>query len=153
VLKKAEILFLNVHKRLPNIEKNEKIACWIGLWTGIFKLQNWRSCRFVWSWNMVINCSVIWSSVSIVSELWAEWLGFDSWQGWGLFLSTASTLALGPTQPPLPRVNQPEHEADHSHPSSAKIKNVWNYNFTLPYVFMVWCLIKHWKHLHGVVLS
>jgi hypothetical protein len=34
-------------------------------------------------------------------------------------------------------------EADHSPPSRAEVKNAWNYTSTLPYVFMVWCLVKH----------
>jgi hypothetical protein len=34
-------------------------------------------------------------------------------------------------------------EADHSSPSSAEVKNAWNYTLTPQYVFMGWCLIKH----------
>jgi hypothetical protein len=34
-------------------------------------------------------------------------------------------------------------ETDHSPPSSAEIKNAWSYTSTPPYVFIVWCLIKH----------
>jgi hypothetical protein len=70
-------------------------------------------------------------------------------------------MALGLTQPPIqwvPRAFTPEvqwlgHEADHSHPSSAKVKNAWSYASTSQYVFMAWCLIKQKIHLHGVVLS
>jgi hypothetical protein len=60
-----------------------------------------------------------------------EVLGFDSWQGLGIFLfTTVSRMALGPTQPPIQwvlgaislGVKQPGHEADHSPPSSAKVK-------------------------------
>jgi hypothetical protein len=29
----------------------------------------------------------------------------------------------------------------------------WSYNYTPPYIFMAWCLIKHRICLHGVVLS
>jgi hypothetical protein len=58
-------------------------------------------------------------------------LGFDFWQGLGIFLfTTMSRKALGPTQPPIqcvPRalfleVKQPGHEDDHSPPSSAEVK-------------------------------
>jgi len=41
----------------------------------------------------------------------------------------------------------------HSLPSSTEIKNAWSYTYALPYVFMVWCLVKYRMHLHGVVLS
>jgi hypothetical protein len=58
-------------------------------------------------------------------------LGFDSWRGLGIFLSTTtSRMALGPTQPPIQwvpealslGVKQLGHEADHSPPSSAEVK-------------------------------
>jgi hypothetical protein len=76
--------------------------------------------------------------------------GFKSRQGLGIFLfTTASRLALGPTQPPIQwvsralslRVNRPGREADHSPPSSAQVKTSWSYTST-PSV-----------RLHGVVLS
>jgi hypothetical protein len=35
------------------------------------------------------------------------------------------------------------HEADHSPPSSAKVKNAWSYTSTPQYVLMAWCLVKH----------
>jgi len=68
----------------------------------------------------------------------------------GIFLFTAvSTLALGPTQPPIwlvlravtLGVKQPKREADHSPPSSAKVKNEWIYTSTPP------------TRLHGVALN
>jgi hypothetical protein len=68
-------------------------------------------------------------------------LGFDSWQGLGIFLfTTTSRMALGPTQPPIQwvpgvlslGVMQLGHEANHSPPSSAKVKNVWSYTSTPP---------------------
>jgi hypothetical protein len=34
-------------------------------------------------------------------------------------------------------------EADHSASSSAEVKNVWSYTSTLPYILMVWFLIKY----------
>jgi hypothetical protein len=59
-------------------------------------------------------------------------------------------MALRPTQPPIqwvpgapfPRVKQPEREADHSTPTSAKVKKIWVYTSTPPYVFMAHCLIS-----------
>jgi hypothetical protein len=77
-------------------------------------------------------------------------LGFDSWRGLGIFLFTAvSSMALGPTQPPIQwvpgvlplAVKRPGREADHPPTSSAEVKNTWSYTST-PQI----CL-------HGVVLS
>jgi len=77
-----------------------------------------------------------------------DW-GFQSQYGLGTFpLTTAFRLVLKPMQRPIqwiPRtlslgVNQMSHEADHSPPSSAKVKNVCSYT-SLP------------TCLHGVVLS
>jgi hypothetical protein len=69
----------------------------------------------------------------------------------GNFLfTTASTTALGPTQPPIQwvpgalsvKVKRPGREADHSPPSSAEVTNAWSYTSTPEYVFIAWCLIK-----------
>jgi hypothetical protein len=58
-------------------------------------------------------------------------LGFNSWQGMGIFLFiTASRMVLGCTQPPIQwvpgalsmGVKWLGHEANHSPPSSAKVK-------------------------------
>jgi hypothetical protein len=42
-----------------------------------------------------------------------------------------------------PGIKRPGHEADHSPPSSAEIKNEWSYSSAHPYVFMVWCSVEH----------
>lgn len=42
----------------------------------------------------------------------------------------------------LSGIERPRHEADQSSLSSAKLKNVWNYNSTIPYVFFAWYLMK-----------
>jgi hypothetical protein len=80
-----------------------------------------------------------------------DWgLGFDSRRrGLGILLfTTPSRTALGPTQRPIQSVpgalslgvKRPGRQADHSPPSSAKVKNAWNYTST-PQI-----------RLHGVVL-
>jgi hypothetical protein len=66
-------------------------------------------------------------------------------------LAAVSTEALGPTQPPIQWVQEqvslprgqkwPEHEADHSPPSSALVKKKCKYTFTPT--------IRH----HGVVFN
>jgi hypothetical protein len=52
-------------------------------------------------------------------------------QVWRRFLlSMSPRLVVGPIQPPiqqLPGVKRPGHEADHSPPTSAKVKNTWIY--------------------------
>jgi hypothetical protein len=79
-----------------------------------------------------------------------EVLESDSRQGLGMFLfTTASRTALVPTQPLIQWVpgalslgaKMLRRRADHSHPSSAEVKNAWSYSSTLPI------------RLHGVVLS
>jgi hypothetical protein len=71
-------------------------------------------------------------------------------RGEKIFLfTTASRAALGHTKPPMQwvpgalslGVKRPGREADHSPPSSAEVKNAWNYTFT-PQI-----------RLHDVVLS
>jgi hypothetical protein len=80
---------------------------------------------------------------------WNSW--FESQQGLGIFLyTTMSRLALGPTHPPIQwvpgtlslGVKRPGREADHSPPSSAKVKNVWNYASPPQYMAMAWCSVK-----------
>jgi hypothetical protein len=63
--------------------------------------------------------------------------------------SIASRPALGLTQPPIQwvpgdvylEVKWPGHEADHSPPTSAKVKNGGAYTSTTPYIFRAYCLI------------
>jgi len=38
----------------------------------------------------------------------------------------------------FPEVNWPEREADHSPPSSAEVKTMWNCTSTPPYAFIPW---------------
>jgi hypothetical protein len=47
----------------------------------------------------------------------------------------ASTLSMW--------VKQSGHEADHSPPPSAEVKNAWSYTSIPQYVFMAWYLMKH----------
>jgi hypothetical protein len=65
-------------------------------------------------------------------------------------ISTTSTPALGPTQPPIqwvpgalsPGIKQLGRDTDHSPPTSAEVKKTWIYTYTPPYVFMMQCLIS-----------
>jgi hypothetical protein len=47
------------------------------------------------------------------------------------------------TRGPFLRGKAAGHEADHSPPSSAEVKNAWIYTSTPQYVFMAWCSVKH----------
>jgi hypothetical protein len=75
---------------------------------------------------------------------------FDSQQRLGIFLFTASRMALGPTQPPIQWVPEalslgvkwPGHEADHSPHVEPRSNNEWSYTFTPQYTFMAWCSAK-----------
>jgi len=67
------------------------------------------------------------------------------------FLILYNFHPLEPTQPPIQWVLQvlslgvkwPWCEADHSPPSSTKVRNVWSYTSIPPYVFMAWYSVKH----------
>jgi hypothetical protein len=69
----------------------------------------------------------------------------------GIFLfTTASRLALGPTQTPIQRatdalslgIKRPGREVDHSPQSSKEVSNAWSYTSTPQYAFKVWCSVK-----------
>jgi len=65
--------------------------------------------------------------------------------GRDFLFTTESGSALGPTQSLIqwvPEVKRQGREADHSLPSSAKVRKVWDHNSTPQYVSMEWCLIK-----------
>jgi hypothetical protein len=92
------------------------------------------------------------SSFGITTRLRAGRPRFASRQGLRIFLfTTASRPALGSTQLPIrwvpevlsAGVKRPVREADHSSISSAEFKNAWSYTYTLQYISMVWCLVKH----------
>jgi hypothetical protein len=72
----------------------------------------------------------------------------DSWKEQGFFLchnvqTSCGILLNGYQGLFLGGVKQLGHEADHSSPSSAKVKNMWSYISTSSCVVIVWCLIKH----------
>jgi hypothetical protein len=88
-------------------------------------------------------------ALSTVQVKWPERSGFDSLQILGIFFfTTASRTALRPNQPPIQWVQGADslvlkrsgHEADHSPPTSAAVKNTRSYTSTAPIL------------LHGVVL-
>jgi hypothetical protein len=41
------------------------------------------------------------------------------------------------------------NEADHAPPCSVDVKNAWSHTSAPPYVFMMWCFIKHIIHLYN----
>jgi hypothetical protein len=48
---------------------------------------------------------------------------------------------------------RPGHEADHSPPSSAEVKNVRSYTFTPQYPFMAWCSVKAQGQIYPLLVS
>jgi hypothetical protein len=68
-------------------------------------------------------------------------------------LATTCRPALGPTKPPIQlvpgvlslRIKRLAPEADHSHLSSAEVKNAWRYTVTHPCVIMACRVIKQRK--------
>jgi hypothetical protein len=64
--------------------------------------------------------------------------------------STSPRPSPRPTQPPMqwiawvlsPAIKRPGREADHSSPTSAKVKKIWIYTSTPPHAFMAQCLIS-----------
>jgi hypothetical protein len=90
-------------------------------------------CTFIY---YVVEFLVRYQILSIVTTLWAGRLGFDSRQGQGIFLiTTPSRPALESTQHLIHRVpgafslvvKRSGREGDESPPSSAEVKNAWNY--------------------------
>jgi hypothetical protein len=119
-----------------------------------------QTCNFLLSYNWAVHKEHFKLNLNLQSvQRWAMgWtigvLGFYSRRGLGIFLfTTASRTALGLTQPPIQWVRGalslgakwPGHEADNSPPSSPEVKNAWSYTSTPLYVFMAWCLVKHWE--------
>jgi hypothetical protein len=85
----------------------------------------------LWSYTSTPGAVVAQSVQSWATGWTIGVLGFDSRQGLAIFLfSAASRTALGPTQPPIQwvpgafslGVERQGHEADHSPPSSAEVK-------------------------------
>jgi len=98
------------------------------------------------------------SSVSIVTKHRAGRLGYDSWQGHE-FISLRYRVQTGSGVHPMGTpssswgVKRPGHEANHSPPANAEVKNAWSYTSIPPHVFTAWCLIKQEICLYGVVLT
>jgi hypothetical protein len=87
---------------------------------------------------------------------------FESRQGLGIFLfTTASRMALGPTQPPIQwtpgalslRVKRPRRDPDHSPSAAAEVRNVRSYTSTPQYAFMAWCSVKAQGQLYLYLLA
>jgi hypothetical protein len=92
----------------------------------------------------------IWDrSVIIVTGYGAGEPGFDSQYGQDFSLPHSIHIGTG-TQPPIqwvwglfpPDVKQQGHEADHSLPSSVKVKKTRNCTSTPQNIFMVQCLVS-----------
>lgn len=89
-----------------------------------WSMKSYRSSSDVEYKNMIIK---------ILQQAQTGWPGFKSQQGQGFWsLSPCPDWLCCPSSLLF---------------SGAKYKNVWIYAFTLPYVFLAWCLIKHRDYL------
>jgi hypothetical protein len=91
---KCPILNVYVYWKLIFLPKYTKNIVSILHW-----YRSWRS-------QMMHLHAGIYANFTLFVWYWVGWtirlLGFDSWQGLGIFLFTiASRMALGPTQPPI----------------------------------------------------
>jgi hypothetical protein len=137
------------------IHKPMELGVWSSVWRVVISICTFLLCvnsysdvgvAKLWAhiWQIYQNCNLLATAWTIGV------LGFDSRRGLGIFLlSTPSRPALGPTNPPIqwvlgalsPGIKRPGHEADHSSPSSAEVKE-WLALYFHPPV-----------RLHSVVLS
>jgi hypothetical protein len=102
----------------------------------------------------------------IINSWYSHWLWVGLTRGQSsspgrvknVLFSTSSRSALGYTQPPIQwvlgalssGVRHPGREANYSPPGSAKVKKMWIYISTPPYIFIAQCLVKH---RHNFTLS
>jgi hypothetical protein len=79
------------------------------------------------------------------------WGGSSPGRGWEFFSSPPRSDRLWGPPSLLSKghqwvfpwgVKRRKHEADHSPPSSAEVKNAWKYTSTPQYAFMAWCSVK-----------
>jgi hypothetical protein len=91
-------------------------------------------------WSLTLHSSHPHVGLTVKSKVGAA-IARSSSPGGGknFHFSMSSGPALGSTQLPIqwtPGVKLPGHEADHSPPTSAEVKQMWIYIYTPPYVFM-----------------
>jgi hypothetical protein len=103
-----------------------------------------------WVTSVYSQCGVR-IAASITNRLWAALSREHNLiTGTQIFLFTECRPALGPIQLPIrcvQEVTQLGCDTDHSHSQSVKVKNVWHYTSTPPYIFIVWYLIMFGKTL------
>jgi hypothetical protein len=124
-------------QKYPNYLNKEKYLCIHVAWT--HKLESY----YITPWD---------HSVSIVTRLQAQ-----QPTNWVWSLARASYFSLycsiqngSGTHLPFypgehwvllyPKVKRPGCETNYSPPSSTKVRNVWSYNSTPPYIILAWCL-------------
>jgi hypothetical protein len=104
----------------------------------------------IWKEVIVVYFEVLPHHSSMVTEKTHEIRQYNLLtrpMGAGILLAIASRPVLGSMQPhiqwssampPSPWIKWPAHEADHWPPSTAKVKNAWNYTSNPQNVFMAW---------------
>jgi len=66
---------------------------------------------------------------------------------WRMLETTLNKSYPIDTRGSFPGVKRPGHEADHSPPSSAEVKNAWSYTPLLQYNFIAWCSVTSYLFL------
>jgi hypothetical protein len=118
------------------------------------------NCWKLFTENNSFNCQFILLAIFIMRPN-SSVRSYGLYDGWirVRFLARNATSpwpALLPAQPSslfgtefLSReIMQPAHEANHSLPSSAEVKNTWRNTSTSPCVFVIWLLINNWYSLY-----
>jgi hypothetical protein len=157
-------------RRIDRIMKSRKL-CWTGhvARMGRIKIDLWETgCDTRgggWNWLRIVFICDLWyyyrwwtlgfcyQSVSYWSYKRSTW---NSRRGFRWFTWYHTDSEAHPASYPVGTrgsflgVKRPGREADHSHPSSAEVKNAWSYTSVPQYAFMVWCSVKKGCGFHEI---
>jgi hypothetical protein len=153
----------NQHRRgrvLQNLivaEQIKKFSVRYGTWSFIAMFS--RARHWILSWSRRIQ-STTWCNIYLSSSVCiATSYGLDDRSSRVRFPAGAGNFSLHDrvqngsgahpalysvgTGSSFHEVKRRVRQVDHSPPSSAEVKHAWSYTSAPPYVFMVWCLVKH----------
>jgi hypothetical protein len=122
----------------PLRNSSARFGCILAIKYGAFNVRCTLRMRFC--------ASYIYSFTTLISILNYIMLSFGRISVSVGVVRNPCSYAMG-TRDSFPGVKWPGREADHSPPSSAKVKNAWSYTSTPQYAFMTWCSVKE----HGLL--